>query len=103
MYRLDDAEQAILGTLIDVADRQVAPASANVDAEGRFPSEAIVALGDAGLLGLTVPPRFGGMGKSPRVAAAVLEALAQALNTPVKLDWQTSIHARTSSVVLGAH
>jgi len=77
MYRLDDAEQAILGTLIDVADRQVAPASANVDAEGRFPSEAIVALGDAGLLGLTVPPRFGGMGKSPRVAAAVLEALAE--------------------------
>src|SRR5262245_5634216 len=77
MYRLNDAEQKILSTLIDVADRQVAPASVNVDAEGRFPVEAIAALGEAGLLGLTVPPRFGGMGKGPRVAAAVLEALAE--------------------------
>src|SRR5215211_2976179 len=77
MYRLDDAEQKTLGMLIDVADRHVAPASANVDAEGRFPVEAIAALGAAGFLGLIVPPRFGGMGQSPRVAAAVLEALAE--------------------------
>jgi alkylation response protein AidB-like acyl-CoA dehydrogenase len=77
MYRLNDAERKILGALIDVADRQVAPASANVDAAGRFPAEAIAALGDAGFLGLTVPPQFGGMGKGPRVAAAVLEALAE--------------------------
>ena len=77
MYRLDDAGQKTLGTLIDVADRHVAPASAKVDAEGRFPAEAIAALGAAGFLGLMVPPRFGGMGQSPRVAAAVLEALAE--------------------------
>src|SRR5262245_9551392 len=77
MYRLNDAERKILGALIDVADRHAAPASANVDAEGRFPAEAIAALGDAGFLGLTVPPQFGGMGKGPRMAAAMLEALAE--------------------------
>ena len=77
MYRLSEAEQTILDTLIDVADRHVAPASANVDAEGRFPVEAVAALGNAGFLGLTVPPRFGGMGKGPRAAAAVLEALGE--------------------------
>ena len=77
MYRLSEAEQTLLDMLIGVADRNVAPASANVDAEGRFPAEAVAALGDAGFMGLTVPPRFGGMGKGPRVAAAVLEALAE--------------------------
>jgi alkylation response protein AidB-like acyl-CoA dehydrogenase len=77
MYRLNDAEQKILAALIEIADRRVAPASANVDGEGRFPAEAIAALGEAGFLGLTVPGPFGGMGKGPRVAAAVLEALAE--------------------------
>jgi alkylation response protein AidB-like acyl-CoA dehydrogenase len=77
MYRLSDAERTVLDTLIDIADRHIAPVSAKVDAEGRFPAEAVAALGSAGFLGLTVPPQFGGMGKGPRVAAAVLEALAE--------------------------
>ena len=77
MYRLNEVDQAILGTLIDVADRHIAPASAKVDAEGKFPGDAVDALGDAGFLGLTVPLPFGGMGKGPRVAAALLEALAE--------------------------
>lgn len=77
MYRLNEVDQAILGTLIDVSDRHIAPASAKVDAEGKFPGDAVDALGDAGFLGLTVPLPFGGMGKGPRVAAALLEALAE--------------------------
>lgn len=77
MYRLSDADQKVLDRLIEVADKDVAPVSAAVDAEGRFPAEAIAALGAAGLLGLTVRSQFGGMGKGPRVAAAALEALAE--------------------------
>jgi alkylation response protein AidB-like acyl-CoA dehydrogenase len=37
----------------------------------------VTALGQAGLLGLTVPEEFGGMGQGLRVAAAVLDQLAQ--------------------------
>ena len=77
MYRLNEIDQAILGRLIDVADRHIAPAAAKVDAESKFPGDAVAALGDAGFLGLTVPLQFGGMGKGPRVAAALLEALAE--------------------------
>ena len=44
----------------------------------RFPREAIEAFGAAGFLGLMVPAEFGGMGQGPRVAAAVIEELAQA-------------------------
>ena len=77
MYRLSDADQKILDIVIEVADRHVAPAAAKVDADGRFPTEAMTALGNAGLLGLTVPSQFGGMEKGARVAAAALEALAE--------------------------
>jgi alkylation response protein AidB-like acyl-CoA dehydrogenase len=52
--------------LIDVARtvtaEQIAPRAWQIDRERRFPKENIATLGDAGLLGLTVPRRFGGHG-----------------------------------------
>ena len=53
-------------------EEQVAPAlepaakhAAEVDREGRFPEEAIGALRDAGMLGLTLPTTVGGLGGTP--------------------------------------
>jgi alkylation response protein AidB-like acyl-CoA dehydrogenase len=51
--------------------------AADVDARGRFPSESIAALKQAGLLGLCVDTRSGGRGAGPRAFAAVVETLAQ--------------------------
>ena len=48
-----------------------------VDREGRWPLEAIAALGEAGLFGLTVPEEYGGLGAPPRVVSAVLRTLAE--------------------------
>ncbi|MGP3690973.1 Rv1679 family acyl-CoA dehydrogenase [Streptomyces sp. IBSNAI002] len=47
-----------------------------VDAECRFPTEAVAALGASGLLGLTVPEREGGLGVGPREFAHVTAELA---------------------------
>jgi alkylation response protein AidB-like acyl-CoA dehydrogenase len=52
--------------------------AADVDAEGRFPAEAISALGSSGLLGLTVPEADGGMGGGPKEFAHVSAELAAA-------------------------
>ncbi len=48
-----------------------------VDRLGRWPGESIDALGESGLLGLTVPEKFGGGNQGPRVFAAVTKALAE--------------------------
>ncbi len=48
--------------------------AADVDAQARFPREAVAALRDSGLLGLTLPREVGGMGGGP---AELVEALAQ--------------------------
>lgn len=77
MYRLNDEQQAIVEQVRRVADEHLSPHAATVDAEGRFPSEAIQALGDAKLLGLTIPTEFGGMGQGLRVAAAALDEIGQ--------------------------
>ncbi len=49
-----------------------------VDAEGRFPGEAVQALRESGLLGLTVPVEDGGLGGGPHELVATVGALAGA-------------------------
>ena len=56
----------------------LAPAARQNDKEGRFSSDAVDALGRAGLLGLTLPAKLGGSGLGPRSFAAVTAALAEA-------------------------
>ena len=60
-----------------VVDSAVAPHASRNDKEGRFPQEAVAALGAAGLLGLTVPTALGGLGEGPRAFAGVVAALAE--------------------------
>jgi alkylation response protein AidB-like acyl-CoA dehydrogenase len=62
----------------EIADRVLAPAARQNDKEGRFSSEAIDALGRAGLLGLMLPGEIGGSGLGPRTFAAVTASLAEA-------------------------
>ncbi len=62
----------------EIADRVLAPAAAGNDKAGRFSIEAVEALGQAGLLGLTLSPEHGGSGLGPRAFAAVVTALAEA-------------------------
>ncbi len=61
----------------NVAKNVVAEHAAAVDKEGRFPREAIDALTDRGLLGLTIATDMGGQGKGLRAAAEVIELLAR--------------------------
>jgi alkylation response protein AidB-like acyl-CoA dehydrogenase len=63
-----------LGPVLDVAGKY----AREVDAEARFPVEAVTALRESGLLGLTLPVEVGGLGGGPREMVEVLDALAGA-------------------------
>jgi alkylation response protein AidB-like acyl-CoA dehydrogenase len=62
----------------EIADRVLVPAARQNDKEGRFSTEAVDALGGAGLLGVALPAEFGGAGLGPRTFAAVTATLAEA-------------------------
>src|SRR5258708_13334889 len=62
----------------EIADRVLAPTARQNDKDGRFSAEAVHALGQAGLLGITVPAEFGGAGLGPRTVAGVIATLAEA-------------------------
>ncbi len=77
MYRLTDQQKEVVRIASEVADGVIARYAAEVDLNARFPSEAVAALGETGLLGLTVPSEYGGMGQGMSAAAAVLDQVAQ--------------------------
>jgi alkylation response protein AidB-like acyl-CoA dehydrogenase len=62
----------------EIADRILAPAARQNDRDGRFSSEAVAALGPAGLLGIMLPTELGGPALGPRTFAAVIATLAEA-------------------------
>lgn len=77
MYRLTEDQAALLERARQVTTEKIGPQAAAVDHDARFPEEAVQALGEAGLMGLTVPTTFGGLGQGLRTSVAVLDAIAQ--------------------------
>ena len=61
-----------------IADEVIAPAARQNDREGRFSTEAVAALGKAGLLGLMVPDDVGGQGMGLDAFADIVATLAEA-------------------------
>jgi alkylation response protein AidB-like acyl-CoA dehydrogenase len=61
----------------EISDRLLAPTAGQNDKVGRFSTEAVEALGRAGLLGLMLPADLGGSGLGPRTFAAVIATLAE--------------------------
>ncbi|MFC1439886.1 acyl-CoA dehydrogenase family protein [Streptacidiphilus sp. N1-10] len=66
----------LLALTRELVDRELAPAAAEEEAEGRFPREAVRLLGRSGLLGLPYPEEYGGGGQPYEVYLQVLEELA---------------------------
>src|SRR4029077_21015973 len=56
----------------ETASRVLAPSAGQNDKAGRFSTEAVVSLGESGLLGLMLPVEVGGLGLGPRTFAAVI-------------------------------
>lgn len=77
MYRLSAEQKRIVQDFATMADRDIAPHANRTDREAAFPSESIAALRAHGLLGLTVPAAFGGMGEGVRTTAAILDEMSQ--------------------------
>jgi alkylation response protein AidB-like acyl-CoA dehydrogenase len=70
--------ETAISTAKEIAERVLAPAVRLNDKEGRFSTEAVEALGQAGFLGLTLPVELGGAGLGLRTFAAVTGILAEA-------------------------
>ncbi len=70
-FRLSDEERAFQEAVRRFGDRVLRPHERAIDTSGSIPPEVLSAMADLGLLAMTVPEEYGGMG-----ASAVLTELA---------------------------
>ncbi|HEU0167568.1 MAG TPA: acyl-CoA dehydrogenase family protein, partial [Chloroflexota bacterium] len=61
-FRLSPEQELIRDTARDFAERRIKPIAADIDQQERFPTETVRELGDLGLMGMNVPPPYGGAG-----------------------------------------
>ena len=66
-----------LKSLAPIVEEIVAPLAVEIDRDGRPPTEAVEAIGQAGLLGLLSATDVGGMGEGHRAATLVVQDLAR--------------------------
>ena len=61
-FRFTEEQLAIQAVARRIAQEVIAPVAAEFDKSGEFPVETIKVLGENGLMGIEVPPEYGGAG-----------------------------------------
>jgi alkylation response protein AidB-like acyl-CoA dehydrogenase len=74
----DEQARDLFELAAEIADKELRPAAAAAERDGRFPRETFRLLGAAGLLGLPYPERLGGGGQPYEVYLQVVEEMAGA-------------------------
>jgi alkylation response protein AidB-like acyl-CoA dehydrogenase len=77
-YRLSDEHEALRDAVRALADKEIAPHAADVDEQGRYPTEARDALVRAGFQAVVVPEEYGGQGADELAGCIVIEEVARA-------------------------
>jgi butyryl-CoA dehydrogenase len=75
---LTDAQKALRDQAHEIASREIAPKAAEIDRQQRFPRQTVECLAKAGMLGVTVPKAWGGLGLDTMACTLMIEELASA-------------------------
>src|SRR5262249_57052037 len=75
-FDLSYEQQSLRDLARDFARREIAPRAAEMDDFGAFPYDLIAGLGSLGLMGLPIPPEYGGGGADLLSYVLLIEELA---------------------------
>ena len=81
ILKLTPEQQALKGTVERFAREVVALRAAGIDKSGEFPSDVLHAAAGEGLCGITIPTKWGGLGRDYISYALAIEAIARASAT----------------------
>ncbi|MBI4840361.1 MAG: acyl-CoA dehydrogenase family protein [candidate division NC10 bacterium] len=77
-FELTDAQRLIRDTVREFADKELAPLAAELDRLKRYPEKPLQRLAELGVLGMTVPPEYGGAGADTVSSCLALMEISRA-------------------------
>jgi short/branched chain acyl-CoA dehydrogenase len=76
-FDLTQEQQLIRDTVREFAESRIAPVAAELDREHRFPYDLVAELAELGLMGMTIPEKYGGAGADTVAYAVAVEELTR--------------------------
>lgn len=80
-FNLTKTETLFLQMIRRFAEKEVKPLAAEVDEQERFPLETVSKMGKLGLMGITIPARYGGAGGTVQLYSMAVEELSKVCAT----------------------
>lgn len=99
-FELTDAQRLIRDTVREFAEKELAPLAAERDRLEQFPDKALQRLAELGVLGMTMPPEYGGAGADTVSSCLALMEISRACaSTGVTL----SVHNTLTCEIIYRH
>lgn len=98
---LSAEEAALQARAGEIASGVIAPRAAEVDRSEQYPFDNVQTLKDAGFVGMTIPRRYGGQGRSFLDAVLVVEQMAKACTVTGRIVVETNMGAISTVMAYG--
>ena len=76
-FDLTEEQELVRSTVREFAEARVAPVAEELDRDHRFPYELVAEMAELGLMGMTIPERYGGAGADTLSYAVAVEELTR--------------------------
>ncbi|RTR35178.1 acyl-CoA dehydrogenase [Robertmurraya yapensis] len=76
-FTLSDEQKLLVKTVREITEKEIKPRAAEICEKGEFPFETIKILGELGLLGISIPEKYGGSDGTIMDAVLILEEVAK--------------------------
>ncbi|HSD50761.1 MAG TPA: acyl-CoA dehydrogenase family protein, partial [Candidatus Methylomirabilis sp.] len=77
-FQLTEEQRLIRDTVREFAEEELAPIAGEMDRRKRFPEKPLQRLADLGILGMTIPPEYGGAGADTVSSCLALMEISRA-------------------------
>ncbi len=95
-------DQELLSRARDFVQNEVAPRAAAIDASLEYPWDIVTKLAEAGFMGMTIPPEWGGQGRSFLDVAVVVEEMARACTVTARIVVEGNMGAISTVMAYGS-
>jgi alkylation response protein AidB-like acyl-CoA dehydrogenase len=99
---LSSEQLALQSRARDFARAVARPRAAEIDASEEYPWDIVQALADAKFVGMTIPPQYGGQGRSFLDAVLVIEEMAKCCTVTARIAVETNMGAISTVMAYGS-